>query len=196
MKLRTRILTGYLSVSFLMVGLGVVILLTINTVSPIVDELDREVTDLGQAVSLSGISANILSLRAELSSSAEQFLLTQDNGYERQYDRASRQLSAMFEEAIDKSENQEDVIIFRNVREAGRNLENTEREIMALANAKNIEQATVLSQSDIYVELNAAISDFIARFANLSSSYCCRFFLMAWCSFLYCSSSRYIQANC
>ena len=43
MKLQTRILAGYLASSLLILGLGAAILFTINTVNPVVDELERRI---------------------------------------------------------------------------------------------------------------------------------------------------------
>jgi len=166
MKLRSRILAGYTTSSLLILGLGAAILFTINTVSPIVDELEREVTALGRAVSLSGLSGRIVSLRTELSRTAYQFVLAQDIAYERRYERASRELSEVFEQAIKKSESEDDATIFRNLRGTSLKLGISEREMINLARAKKIEQAKALAQSEDYVELNAAISDFVATLAN------------------------------
>ncbi len=56
MKLQTRIMAGHLASSLLIVGRGAIVLFPITSVNPVVDVLVREVTALGQAVSLSELS--------------------------------------------------------------------------------------------------------------------------------------------
>ena len=166
MKLRTRLLAGHLISSLLILALGAAILATINTVSPVVDELDREVISLGQAVSLSRLSGRIVSLRTELSQKANQFIQSQDLEYKRRYDRAALELSDVFDQAIKSVQGEDDATIFRNLRQTSRRLGTLEREMINLAGAKKIDEAETLSHSKDYVELNVAISDFVAILAS------------------------------
>lgn len=162
MKLQTRIMTGYLASSLLLLVLGATFLLTIDSVNPVVDDLDREVANLGQAISLSSLSGRIVALRTELSGAASRFVVTQDLGYERRYDRATRELSEVFERVINTVDSVDEAALYANLRETSEKLETMEREMINLAVSNQVAKAETMVRSEDYVELNGAISDFIA----------------------------------
>jgi len=166
MKFRTKILLGHLTSFLLVLGLCAVVLSRINTMSPVADELNREVIVLGRVLSLSGLSGRIVFLRGELARTADEFVRTQDIGHELRYGRFSQELSEVFEQAIKESDTEEDRTIFSNLQDTSLKLEIMETEMINLTKAKKIEQAEAWAQSEDYVELKLAIADFVVALAN------------------------------
>lgn len=171
MKIQTRIFIGYFASALLVLGLGLSILFAIQTVGPVVDDLERGVDSLGRAVSLSRLSARIVSLRTELARSAYNVALTRDRGYALRYERDSLELSETFEHAIRESDDEDDRTVFRNLEETSQRLETWEREMMSLADNNMTEEARKLAQSPDYVQLSEAISDFTTTLANTARSH-------------------------
>ncbi len=166
MKLQTRILIGYLASSILIAGLGAVIVININALNPVVDDLSREVSSLGRAVSQSKHTERIVSRRTELSYLAYKYVLTHNVGYSLQYKRVTKELLDTFDQVVKSTENQDEIAIYSNLRGTSLKLGTLEKEMISLTEAQKNKEAKELLESENYIELNATISNFIISLAN------------------------------
>ena len=166
MRLHFKILLGYLAIALPFIVLGIFLFSTINSITPVVSRLKREVTFSGRALIQTDLTSEIVFLRAELRQATSHFLITQDEVNQHRYDLASAKINRLFNEAIKKSVDEADKIIFENLKESSKRLENFEREIFDLVRANQVEKAKMVFTQEEYADLNQSISDFIELFSH------------------------------
>lgn len=165
MRIQLKLLGGYLGISLIFIILGSFLVVNVNSINPIVSELDKEVDALSKSILLADIVSEIKALRAELMQATTNFALTQDESMQQQYILAEESMQKAINNAIEKSDNKIDKKIFEDLNEANEELKDIEKEVFTLAK-ENKEEAEALLTQEEYTNLNSDFPDFIKRYAN------------------------------
>jgi len=166
MRLHFKILLGYLAIVLPFIVQSIFLISTINSITPVVSRLKREVTVSGNALIQNDLISGIVSLRAELREVTAFFFIIPDEVNQHRYDLASAKINLLFKEAIKKSVDEGDKILFENLTESSKRLENFEREIFDLVRANQVKKAKMVFTQEEYVDLNQSISGFINVFSH------------------------------
>ena len=165
MNLQLKILTGYLSIILFFIIINTVLIINIDSVNPVLENLDAGIIDLENSLNLKEMTSKIVYYRIVLEELTLDYILTHDDKFKESYDQTDIKLHLVFDEAIKKS-NPEDRIIFENLFETINNIETTEKKIFDLIKEGKDAQAIILLNNQEYHELTESITDFIVIFSN------------------------------
>ena len=165
MKLQSKILSGYVSIIIFFIIVNTLLIININSANPVLENLDKGITNLDNSLNLQELTSKILYLRILLEELTVDYILTHDDNFKQSYDRTEIKLHLVFDEAIKKSD-PEDRIIFENLFETINQIETTEKKIFDLVKEGKDAQALTLLNDKEYHELTESINDFIFIFSN------------------------------
>jgi len=165
MNLQLKILAGYLSIILFFIIINTVLIINIDSVNPVLENLDAGIIDLENSLNLKEMTSKIVYYRIVLEELTLDYILTHDDKFKESYDQTDIKLHLVFDEAIKKS-NPEDRIIFENLFETINNIETTEKKIFDLVKEGKDAQAIILLNNQEYHELTESITDFIVIFSN------------------------------
>jgi len=165
MNLQLKILTGYISIILFFIIVSTVLIINIDSVNPVLKNLDTGIINLENSLNLKELTSEILYLRIVLEELTLDYILTHDDKFKESYDHTEIKLHLVFDEAIKKS-NPDDRIIFENLFETTNKIETTEKKIFDLIKEGKDAQAIILLNEKEYHELTESINDFIIIFSN------------------------------
>jgi len=163
MKLGIKILLGYLGISLIFVVLGVVIISTTRTISPIIGELDQEIGKFSDALSFADINTEMRSLRRELHDFAADSLIGDQSV--NNFNIKAQRLDSLLDKTIQESDNTERKLYIRLMK-LNKQLTLSEKEVLSIPEENKLIEALEILGGE-YEDLN---SDFFDTLVTISNS--------------------------
>ena len=165
MKIHTKILLGYLAISFIFILLGMVLIFTTNTLSPVVSELDEEINKFSDALLIGEIITEIRLSRTELHDLMTDSIIDPKQSNTNEHMLKAKKLERLLDKAIKKSEQAEQES-FRNLNDINMKLISKEKDALNLLQENKIKEVKEILSNEKYEDLNTDFFDTLIIISN------------------------------
>jgi len=162
MKLGIKLLLGYFAISLIFVALGIVIISTTRTISPIVSELNQEIGKFSGALSSADNNAELRSLRRELHDFATDSIIEEQSV--NKFNLKAQRLERLLDKTIQQSDNTERELFIRLMK-LNKQLILSEKEILSIPEENKLIRAREILRGE-YEDLNSEFFDTLVTISN------------------------------